>query len=204
MPHQSNRVSRTCRQCGAAFDVKPSRLRYGGALWCSRACYYRSRTWVRAKTPNEAADVFWSRVAKSDAPDACWPWLGRPNTEGYGRMMVNGERQLAHRIAYQLANGPIPDGLLVCHSCDNPPCCNPAHLWVGTDGDNSEDKAAKGRAQRLHGTLTGTAKLTDEHVLAIRERRQREGTAYRTLAADFGVSACCVRHIVLRKTWRHI
>ena len=87
-------------------------------------------------------DVFWKSVDRTGGPDACWPWTGFKDDDGYGRY----GRQRAHRVAYKLAIGPIPAGFLVRHvTCDNPPCCNPVHLAIGTAADNSADMVAKGR-----------------------------------------------------------
>jgi hypothetical protein len=89
--------------------------------------------------------AFWQNVDQSAGPEACWPWTGSRKDSGYGRLCFDRHQQNAHRVAYQLATGHDPGDLIVCHSCDNPPCCNPAHLWVGTHGDNARDKVAKGR-----------------------------------------------------------
>lgn len=91
---------------------------------------------------------FWIRVDGSAGDDACWPWLGARDPKGYGQA---GKRWRAHRVAMFLTNGPIPPGMFVCHHCDNPPCCNPAHLFIGTVTDNMRDCAAKGRTSRKGG-----------------------------------------------------
>ena len=91
------------------------------------------------------AEKFWSKVNKGGA-DECWPWL---KANRYGQFYIgNGMAKPAHRVAYELTYGDIPAGLLVCHHCDNPPCCNPAHLFVGTVQDNMRDKISKGRHKR--------------------------------------------------------
>jgi hypothetical protein len=92
---------------------------------------------------------FWARVDSSGGLWGCWPWMGARERNGYGQL---GNRILrkhlkAHRVAYELAVGPIPEGFLVCHACDNPPCCNPSHLFVGTGADNTHDMIAKGRGR---------------------------------------------------------
>ncbi len=93
---------------------------------------------------------FWARVDRSDL-DGCWPWTRGRLAFGHGRtasLDAPGLRELTHRIAWKLVNGPIPAGLCVLHRCDNPPCCNPAHLFLGTKLDNARDAGAKGRMGR--------------------------------------------------------
>lgn len=91
--------------------------------------------------PNVDVEDFWERVNK----DGCWRWTGATNGKGYGQVTVDGVHYLAHRIAYSLAKGSVPDGLLVCHHCDNPICVRPSHLFVGTHRDNAHDMIKKGR-----------------------------------------------------------
>lgn len=90
------------------------------------------------------SDYFWSRMDKSKE---CWPWIGKLNREnGYGQVRISGTiRPVVHRVAWELTYGPIPEGLLVCHHCDNPACCRPDHLFLGTMKDNIQDAVKKGR-----------------------------------------------------------
>lgn len=87
-----------------------------------------------------------------DAKTGCWLWLGSRHPTGYGQFSIKFKKMLAHRYAWSLENGPVPEGLYVCHKCDNPPCCNPAHLFIGTQKDNLADMKAKGRAPDRHKT----------------------------------------------------
>ena len=96
----------------------------------------------RPKLPLE--ERFWTKVERR-ADGECWPWTARCDDAGYGSFKVARRLVKAHRIAWELTHGMIGDGLHVCHHCDNPPCCNPAHLFVGTRSDNMRDMAAKGR-----------------------------------------------------------
>lgn len=102
-------------------------------------------TGVYQRRPKTLSERFWARVVKGDG---CWVWTGARNAQGYGRMTAGsrGAGYLrAHRVSWELANGPVPKGLWVLHRCDNPPCVNPAHLWLGTRLDNMRDCSAKGR-----------------------------------------------------------
>lgn len=100
------------------------------------------------------ADRFWARVEKR-GPDECWPWTGYRDAKGYGQIALNRRTaEGAHRVSWALARGEIPDGIHVLHRCDNPPCCNPAHLFLGTHADNMWDMKAKGRASGGPGPLT--------------------------------------------------
>lgn len=111
-------------------------------------------------------DRFWQRVAIG-APTECWMWKGSVNRDGYGRATLNGKPISASRAAYILATGASVDGLLVCHHCDNPGCCNPAHLYAGTKSDNERDKFLRGRVT-MAGEKNNSAKLTAEQVEHVR------------------------------------
>ncbi len=124
----------------------------------------------------------------------------KPN--GYGGFCPrSGEKTYAHRFAFVLAKGPIPAGLNVLHSCDNPRCVNPSHLFLGTTQDNIADKVRKNR--QLRGETHRMVKLTDESVRMIRDRYE-EGAQQDHLSAQFGVSRSNIGMIVRRVTWRHI
>lgn len=142
---------------------------------------------------------FWQRVDKSSGSDACWPWIGSKHADGYGKLRWHGAHLLAHRTAYTLAKGEIPAGLCVRHKCDNPPCCNPAHLETGTWADNVNDKVSRDRHRR--GENAGTAKLTAENVDDIR-RGFRNGTTRYELAARFGVSHTQICNIIRGVRWK--
>jgi len=88
---------------------------------------------------------FWTLVKKSDNPNDCWEWQGGKDKDGYGRYNMKPTRYGAHRLSYMWTKGPIPPGMVVCHSCDNPGCVNPDHLWVGTQQDNVKDMDQKNR-----------------------------------------------------------
>jgi hypothetical protein len=148
---------------------------------------------------NRPEDV-WERVDVR-GPDECWPWTAGRNHQGYGRMRVFYRAIAAHRLAFMVSTGSDPGDLAVLHTCDNPPCCNPAHLFLGTLADNNRDRAAKGRSCR--GEEQKDAKLTADAVRAIRAR-SRAGEQGKDLAADFGVSRSAISLILRGRTWRHV
>lgn len=124
----------------------------------------------------------------------CLVWTGYINNKGYGRMRREGKDWYSHRLAFSLWFAPIPEGKYVLHTCDNPPCCNPGHLFLGTQKDNMTDAKIKGR------TNWGGAKLTAKQVQEIRER-YKWGNRQK-LADEYGVSPWSITRVVKRHTWR--
>lgn len=139
-------------------------------------------------------------------PDSgCWIWTGPTCGKGYGsigRGGRGGKIVMAHRASYELHSGPIPTGMLVCHKCDRPPCCNPTHLFLGTHKDNNQDCIAKGRKRQVivRGEMAGRAKLTAAEVVEI---RASTASAY-AVAPKYGVSRQLIQRIRQRLIWKHI
>jgi transposase len=129
---------------------------------------------------------FWDRVAKA-GPDECWEWQTASHPAGYGQITVDGCKVYAHRRAYELVKGPIPTGAVVRHTCDNPPCCNPAHLLVGSVADNVRDAVERGRNHRPAGELHGRHKFSDALVARARELGA-SGMSNLEVAAMTGIS----------------
>jgi hypothetical protein len=176
-------------------------------------------------------ETFWSRIDKN-GPNGCWLWTGSKTRGGYGALRYQKKRYRAARLAWELTHGPIPDGLCVLHNCpggDNPACANPAHLWLGTNAENSADMVRKGRAatggrngSRTHpermavGSRHWTnlypdrahrherhpmAKLTWIKVRAIRLRYAQGGITQASLAKEYGVSQRNIHSIIRGETW---
>lgn len=156
------------------------------------------------KTP--AALRFWKSVEKTDS--GCWLWTGTTTVDGYGHFSVgsrsDGSRRMvrAHRVAWRLAHGKIPDGYLVLHKCDRPACVNPAHLFLGTHIENMADMRKKGRS--LNGRRNPNAKLTEDQVREIRHRYMSGGTTQKKLAAAYGVNQSMISKIVRGDNWKKV
>lgn len=150
--------------------------------------------------PRNTPQDVWKRIDRR-GDDECWPFVGAVNTYGYGQFALDGKQVLAHRLAYALTTGIEPGALLACHTCDNPRCCNPAHIFLGTVADNTRDAVAKRR--HAHGETSGTAKLSAEDVTAIRAWF-REGKSFVWLARRFRVTPENVSYICRRQTWKHV
>ena len=197
-----------CQQCGSEFSVSANRA--STARFCSNKCRGLA---IR----NDPTKDFWRKVDQSGGPEACWPYKDACSSSGYGHFTYFPDRQVAaHRYAYELVNGDIPEGMSVLHHCDNRACCNPAHLFVGTQQDNLDDARSKGRTlsgdrnpSRVHpdlvlrGERNGHAKLTTDQVRRIRDLLA-EGRTQVSLAAEYGVSSAAISHIGQRITWRHL
>jgi hypothetical protein len=124
-------------------------------------------------------------------PDGCWEWQGSRHAKGYGRIGVEGHNLKTHRVTYTETFGPIPSGMHILHTCDNPPCCNPAHLRLGSNADNVADKVSKGR----HGM-----KITPTQAEAIRVRIGTQ--TQRSLAREFGITQAMISRIKTGLAWK--
>ena len=151
--------------------------------------------------PTPITDRFWPKVSKDHHPRGCWEWLGAVSKNGRGAIHWRGQMWIAYRVSYVLTHGEIPSGLLVCHSCDNPACVNPAHLWLGTNSDNLRDMREKGRSGT--GEENTQAKLKADQVLDIRKMRTL-GNSAASIARKYGVSRSTVAAICAGQRWKHI
>jgi hypothetical protein len=143
-------------------------------------------------------DRFWAKVQKT--PE-CWEWTAA-KTHGYGYYQRIGKSRRAHCISFELHYGSIPDGMFVCHSCDNPGCVNPDHLFLGTPADNTRDMIAKGRHRgQLPGSSHTHSKLTDADVVAI---RSAEGVTQKRLAERYGIDQGQISRIRAGRVWTHL
>lgn len=156
------------------------------------------------REPIDAIAKFWRNV-EVRGPDECWRWTGRTDRDGYGRFCVRRKTRGAHRIAFTDSQGEDIDSLhstvLVCHSCDTPCCCNPAHLFTGTSLDNNRDRTEKGRSAK--GADQHLSKLDDSRVRRIRELSEK-GFMQVELALMFGVTQGTIGKILRGETWKHV
>jgi len=153
---------------------------------------------------------FWSKVIIQN-PDECWNWKSTKNDQGYGHFTLGSFVWKAHRMCWKLTHGEIPEGAQVLHRCDNPSCCNPSHLFLGTNAINVADKVLKGRQAKgeklsikLRGENASRVKLNDRIVNRIRSEWKLRETLQKDIAKRYGVTQSLISHIVNRKAWTHI
>lgn len=196
MPRQS--IERRCLVCQNPFRAALIELARGGGKYCSRECYYTSQ-----RIPIE--EMF-QRFVGPTTESGCVLWIGPVDKKGYGIIYSTSRPPqrlfLAHRIAWEFKNGVIPNEMDVLHACDNPPCINTNHLFLGTHQDNMADMMAKNRQRK--GEATGTAKLTAEIVCEIRRLAKVGGITQIQLAHQFGVHPNTINVIVNRHHWKHV
>ena len=147
-------------------------------------------------------DRFWSKVSRG-SDDECWEWQGAklPNG-GHGQCIAGDVVTVSSRIAWALTNGNLPTDKVICHSCDNPPCCNPAHLFIGTQTMNMNDRHSKGRSPK--GSQIGTSRLTEDQVREIRELYSSGKLASPSLSIKFNVAQSTISRVINRVGWDHV
>lgn len=214
---------RVCEHCGIPFFARRGNIKRGWGKFCSTPCR------IAAQRATSVMDRFWSKVNKTDG---CWLWTAGTWSQGYGAFSLNGKNIRATRFIYELTYGPIPDGLLVCHNCDNPRCVRPDHLFLGTIDDNNQDMKRKGRYAQgsthgsrtkpervARGNQTGShlhpesrprgennwnARLTTDQVTEMRRRYDAGEVSTNQLANEYGIHQSSAWAIVRHKTWTHI
>ena len=132
----------------------------------------------------------------------CWNWKMAKNSRGYAEISHNAKKERANRISYQAFKGEVPSHLFICHTCDNPACVNPDHLYIGTHQNNVDDKLKRNKQPR--GEEIKLAKLTEKDILKIRELWEKRYMSQQKIADQFGVIQTTISRIVLRQTWKHI
>lgn len=197
--------------CGCGQSFAPSATYPSGAVRRTPQKFIHGHN---ATHPDMKAR-FWSKVDIRSEGE-CWEWKASLRSTGYGQFEFGGTMLKSHRVAYVLTHGAIPDGLHVCHTCDNRKCCNPSHLWLGTNADNTADKVSKGRAigpkgkqhgwhthpeRMARGERASKAKLTREKVEQIKKLRE-DGMGQRAVARMFGVTHSAIAAIEKGRTWQ--
>lgn len=160
------------------------------------------------KTNKPWRQLFWEKVNKFDG---CWLWSGAVNSSGYGCFGCQTSASFrsigeikAHRVSWTLEHGAIPAGVHVLHTCDNPPCVRPSHLWLGSNKDNAEDRDAKGRGNYTRGEAFNRSSLTDSLVVYMRSLYAKGNWTHAELAEVFDVDVSTVSDIIKRRSWKHI
>lgn len=165
-----------------------------GKYFCSKKCHGLSKIMSLEMR-------FWEKVDKK-SKDECWEWLGAKGGRGYnqGQIRDNNKLIIASRVSWQIHFGNIPDGLSVCHKCDNPPCVNPTHLFLGTHQDNMDDKVKRNR--QMQGENQWKSKLTKSDILKIRELYNKKTYNQYDLSGMFGVGQDNISRIINKKIWK--
>lgn len=171
-----------CKNCGCSF-APTTRLKRTN--FCSAKC---RRT----------------ITAEQKFKNVCWEWPDKVNDGGYGFVVSQGRYRMAHRLAWECSVGPIPDGMKVCHKCDNRRCINPNHLFLGTDADNVADMDAKGRRTVLRGSENGYARLDEEKVKGIKKLLVETSLKGTEIAKAYNVHQSTIWQIKHGRTWRHV
>lgn len=195
-----------CTVCGKQIERHSRRCR--SCANKARGARPRNRWVLPDGSPRFTLEErLWSRIQRGN-PEECWLWMGYVGSCGYGYIGLGGGRhgkiRHAHHVTWEVVHKRIvPPGMEVCHSCDNPRCCNPAHLWLGTHAENMADRKNKGRAITASGELNASAKLSQSQVDEIR-KLLAEGHTTVEIGRRYGVTQACISHIATGRTWRTV
>lgn len=190
------RIERHCEKCQLVFMAPKFNVDRGWGRFCSRKCKDQQNGTLHER--------FWRFVVKGSAIDECWRWIGSKGPRGYGAIGDGSKNLRAHRLSWEMHNSQkIPDGMEVCHRCDNPECTNPSHLFVGTHQENMDDMMAKGRRPPTTGTRQWKSRFTEDQVIDIR-KMHADGFARKEICDKYNANSSIIGKIVNGKLWRHL
>lgn len=189
-----------CRFCKKEFRVERWQIAAGKGIYCSRSCYVDDS---QNRPVRPIAERFWEKVSKCEG-DGCWLWTGSQDDHGYGRISTRRGQspRLATRVAWEIEHGSLDPAAKVLHTCDNPPCVRPSHLFLGTQKANIDDCIAKGRHAR--GRMQPHAILTESLVLELRRRYEQENRRRGIIAQmsrETGISSRTLASMLSGKRW---
>lgn len=193
---QYQQINIKCDFCEREFNISQYRFNHSKSHFCSRVC--KSKYQIGKKKSLSLDDVLSMIDKKSD--EECWPWFGSLQN-GYGSFYSNGKKNYVHIFMYKTFIGEIPDKMEVCHKCDNPPCANYHHYFLGTRVDNLMDMVSKGRHQR--GENHYLSSFIEQDIINIRKLHSN-GETQRSIAKKYNVTFQTIWQIVNKKTWKHI
>ena len=208
LSHISKKESYTmpiCLNCNIEFKKHSDSA---ANKYCNFDCYNKCKKgpsifWDTATEDQKLKRLKYYFEKKVIRKEGCWKWIGSVNRGGYGLISVKGINRVASRISWIIHNGEIPSGLFVLHSCDNPICTNPEHLFLGTTKDNAMDRKLKGRNGDQCGENNGSVLLTKQQVLEIRELCEK-GISYNDIVEKYKITKPTISNIKYRIIWRHI
>lgn len=190
------KIIKFCLNCKKEFNATPYAIKKGEGKYCSHHCQMIYRNKINHVDQRER---FLLGISTEMNENDCWIWAKAKDKDGYGQF----DNMRSHRFSYVLFKGEIPVNMIVCHSCDNPSCVNPDHLWIGTHKDNALDRDLKNRANIARGSRQRMSKLTEEKVKLIK-RRIAEGIRSCDLSKEFNISNQVISQIRHHKAWRHV
>lgn len=191
-------VTLECANCGDSFERTPAWVRkHADSRFCSKACH------DEFQQSESLLDRFLRNLPADRTPEECWEWQGTRDEDGYGVLTYRGKQLRANRVAVELFERPLEDDEWSLHHCDNPPCCNPGHLYIGLSVDNVADRIARKRDRPQRGEQRWNVKLDSDKVREIREAAAT-GESHTANAPRFGVSREAISAVVRRVTWKHV
>lgn len=192
-------IKKNCIYCGKEYQRPFSEAKRSNMKFCSRSCVTAN---TNKKNKKQTIELFYKNTIVPKNRDECWIWqCGK--TARYGQIKINGIKVGVHRFSYEYFNGKIPEGMYICHQCDQPKCVNPKHLFIGSSQDNMDDKIQKGRGKYCKGEKQAGSILSEQQVKEIK-LKLKEGVYQRILSAEYGVSQTTIYKINQGIHWKHV